>query len=114
MNPLRRHVVCERPAPSVDQDTTGGTSDVGSDARPSSRRSTAMSVGAVAVLVACDGRIAPRTPPMRLLHPDPGHDLTYNDVFMVPEPVGRGVPPRRRPHDARRHRHAPSPSSSPT
>jgi IMP dehydrogenase len=21
---------------------------------------------------------------MRLLHPDPGHDLTYNDVFMVP------------------------------
>ncbi|MGA9279189.1 CBS domain-containing protein, partial [Ilumatobacter sp.] len=21
---------------------------------------------------------------MRMLHPDPGHDLTYNDVFMVP------------------------------
>ena len=21
---------------------------------------------------------------MRLLHPNPGHDLTYNDVFMVP------------------------------
>ena len=21
---------------------------------------------------------------MRLLHPAPGHDLTYNDVFMVP------------------------------
>ena len=21
---------------------------------------------------------------MRLLHPEPGHDLTYNDVFMVP------------------------------
>ena len=23
-------------------------------------------------------------PTMRLLHPEPGHDLTYNDVFMVP------------------------------
>ena len=21
---------------------------------------------------------------VRMLHPDPGHDLTYNDVFMVP------------------------------
>jgi IMP dehydrogenase len=29
---------------------------------------------------------------MRLLHPDPGHDLTYNDVFMVPSLSG--VPSR--------------------
>jgi IMP dehydrogenase len=29
-------------------------------------------------------RVRHEEPLMRLLHPDPGHDLTYNDVFMVP------------------------------
>ena len=42
---------------------------------------------------------------MRMLHPDPGYDLTYDDVFMVPSLSAVRLAPRRRPHDDRRDRH---------
>ena len=42
---------------------------------------------------------------MRMLHPSPSHDLTYNDVFMVPSLSACRLALRRRPHHARRRRH---------
>ena len=42
---------------------------------------------------------------MRMLHASPNHDLTYNDVFMVPSLSAVRVAPRRRSHHTRRRRH---------
>ena len=98
VNPLRRHVASNDP-PHPWTSTTGR--GVGSghgrsvDARP-----------ALVTLTGRDSRH--EDSPMRLLHPDPGHDLTYNDVFMVPSLSAVRLAPRRRPHHARRHRHAPA------
>ena len=78
VKPLWRHVVWNDP-PQPWTRTTGGarrqprTGGYGSSGRgPGTLR-----VGGRRALRRMNGR-------MRLLHPDPGHDLTYNDVFMVP------------------------------
>ena len=88
----------------------GGPAAQGRDGWTGSARS---STPPSTVLTAPDGLTGPptrwgRLDDVRFLSP-PAHDLTYSDVFMAPNAVGRRLPARRRPgHQGRQRHHDPA------
>ena len=89
VNPLCRHVVSNEP-PQPWTRTTGTRGSASAPDRGCSARRDAAALSTRSERTARNtrwperGPVPTRGPRMRLLHPDPGHDLTYNDVFMVP------------------------------
>ena len=77
----------ERPAPSVHEHHRRCTASVRPRqhgmARWRRRRGAPEERTPRRLLLGCGGQPG-RTFPMRMLQPEPGHDLTYSDVFMVP------------------------------